>query len=863
MKKVYLLSLLLVCALGTAIAKTVPVSTAKTVGYYYLTQHGQELNGENDLQLVYTSGGAQAYFYVFSGKECFVMVAADDAVTPVLAYSKDRSFTTKKLPDFITSFLENYDSQIAYAIANHLEGTAEVAAKWDNLKNNRSEGPAAKTTSVAPLLNTTWNQSPYYNDNCPYDAAGGGRSVSGCVATATAQVMKYWSWPATGVGFHSYSTSSYGTLSANYGATSYNWAAMPNNVTSANAAVATLMYHVGVGVDMSYSASSSGAYVISSFSPVTHCAEYALKNYFNYSPATYGAMRTSYSDAAWIALIEGELDASRPVIYAGYGTAGGHCFVADGYDASHKFHINWGWGGGGPDGYYDMDALNPPTLGTGGGGGGFNDDQHAIINLQPTGGGAPASLELTDYVTLSKYSMSYADTFSVQSNIVNTGTADFIGSLSFAAFNATTGAFVTYLDSFVGINLPAGFTFSAPGLVINNINSVPMIPGDYYIKAMYRKAGSGVWALINDGGGGAFVNAAPMQVYNHNFMQMYSAMGATPSPLVQGSAGSVALKLYNEDASFAYNDSLYLGLYNLNGTFNSDIQALPATSIPAATISGTLTFSTSSITAAPGTYLLVAWFKYSGGWYICGADYAENPAYVTVVAPPPPPDIYEVNNTAATAYNLTPSLTWSSSNTASTSTPGSTIHIGSDEDYYKVTLAAGYDYTISARVNDAVNKDDAGTYTNDVLWSYSTNGGSSWSPVYNNTMAGTINLTGATGGTVVFHVSSVNAGGTGSYLLKLKNITRTAPVNMADPRLEAVQIFPNPATDMINIDMSGTGFTASSVMLTNMSGRVVYNADADNQSVATVSLTAIPAGIYFLSVKTEGGTINKKITVTR
>ena len=613
---------------------------------------------------------------------------------------------------------------------------------------NKNAGYEERTTIVAPLINTTWDQGQYYNDDCPADASAvagcAGHVPTGCVATCVAQVMKFWNWPAQGTGNNSYATTSYGTLSANFAATTYNWASMPNSVVSTNTAVATLMFDLGVALNMQYGPSESGSYVTSAGSPITNCAQYALGTYFNY--AVQGAERSSYSDAAWLSLIENELTAGRPVVYDGDGTAGGHCFVADGFDASNNFHINWGWSGM-DDGYYYMNALNPPSLGTGGGAGGFNANQEALIGVQPNSSTPTATIEMYDNINLNTNGIQYDDTFNVSTNILNTGSTTFNGSLGFAAFDATSGAFVTYLDTGAGFSLPPSSYYTPPGITAFTMSSAAMVPGVYNIVLMYHTAGTN-WAIVPNGSGGTYINSGQLTVYNHNAIETYSAITTTPSPLVQGSSASVSVMIQNDDTS-PWADSLYMGLYNMDGTWNSDIGYIAGTSLAVSAVSGTLNFSTSSITAIPGSYLMVLWFKYAGSWYLCGADYFQNPVTVNVVAPAPTPDIYEVNNTAATAYDLTSTLSWSS-NVAHTGTPGSTIHISSDQDYYKVTLSAGYNYSISARVNDIGGTDDGLTYTADVLWSYSTDNGSNWSPTYNNTMSGNIVING--GGTIILHV---------------------------------------------------------------------------------------------------------------
>jgi hypothetical protein len=193
-----------------------------------------------------------------------------------------------------------------------------------------------------------------------------------------AQVMKYWNYPQTGVGFHSYKHSQYGTLSANFALTTYDWKSMPNDVTSSNKAVATLMYHCGVGIEMIYGVNGSGAYMISASSANKYCAEYALKVFFGYKSSLKGVSRSSYSDTQWVRMIKTELDAKRPILYDGFSNQpgqSGHCFIIDGYDNNSYFHLNWGWGGYN-DGYYNINSLNPGMLN-------FDFSQAAIFGIEP------------------------------------------------------------------------------------------------------------------------------------------------------------------------------------------------------------------------------------------------------------------------------------------------------------------------------------------------------------------------------------------------------------------------------------------------------------------------------------------------
>ena len=395
-KLLSLLATVFLLAGNVTFAKNVDEATARLIGYNFVSTkvNSSTLTGKDGLSLAYTSKDAYGNpcYYIYNLPNGFVIVSGDDAVKPVLAFSNEVPFQLNKVSPSAKYLLDGYNLQIANVKSAGLVAPPDVAQNWNVLQGLVAPHSADRTTSVvvAPLLGSLiWDQSPYYNDSCPNDVAGGGLSVTGCVATATAQVMKFWGWPAQGVGSHSYTSATLSfNLSANFGATTYNWASMPNSISAHNTAIAQLMFHVGVAVDMDYTAAESGAYVISSATGTPpNCAQYALTQYFKYDPTSIqGLSRSDYADAAWYSLIETDLNAGRPVIYSGSGTAGGHCWVLDGYDdtlGTNYFHCNWGWSGSGPDGYYSVDNMNPPALGTGGGGGGFDSFQAAIFGIKP------------------------------------------------------------------------------------------------------------------------------------------------------------------------------------------------------------------------------------------------------------------------------------------------------------------------------------------------------------------------------------------------------------------------------------------------------------------------------------------------
>jgi len=309
-----------------------------------------------DTQIRYTSVGTPAmYVYEFESGG-FVIMSADDAVKPVLAYSTENEFSKPgEINPEIEFLLEEYSGRISNIIESKLDNSL-TKKDWDNYANGNISGSAK---SVPQMLSTTWDQVGIYDNYCPT-----GTPV-GCVATAMAQIMKYHNYPETGVFQHSYVHPTYGTQVAMFKNTTYDWQNMPNTGSDA---VALLSYHCGVAVDMDYHPLGSGSQ--------THYALYAMPNYFKYSHDIAYAYIGNYTNEEWINLLKSEMDASRPVLYSGSSTAsGGHAFVLDGYDDSDLFHVNWGWGGYGND-YYAIGSLNPV-------GEDFNTDNAFVYNIEP------------------------------------------------------------------------------------------------------------------------------------------------------------------------------------------------------------------------------------------------------------------------------------------------------------------------------------------------------------------------------------------------------------------------------------------------------------------------------------------------
>lgn len=305
-----------------------------------------------------TASPSDAYYVFNNDAGGFVIIAGDDAVTPVLGYTSTGAFDAENLPDGLKDLLKSYERQIA--------------ALGDNYVANQTATRAAFTGEK--LLKTAeWNQMAPFNKYTPNNY------VTGCVATAGAIVMKHHGYPAKGTGSHSYTWN--GKIwTANF-EHDYDWASMPVKYDGTNDAafdgVARLMSDLGVAVEMQYNKDGSGAYI---GNLVT-----ALQKYYGYSKLSHLMAIEDVGAEAWNGRLREEIDANRPVLYAASdpNTGGGHAFVIDGYK-DESFSVNWGWGGL-CDGFYKIGALNPQSPGQINNSQ-YNAGQSAVFGLQPSDG---------------------------------------------------------------------------------------------------------------------------------------------------------------------------------------------------------------------------------------------------------------------------------------------------------------------------------------------------------------------------------------------------------------------------------------------------------------------------------------------
>ena len=410
-----------------------------------------------EVQLV--SADADDSYYVFNvgDRQGFVIVSGDDRAPEVLGYSDEGQFDAANIPSNMKAWLQGYADEI-----QSLKNMPEVAGA-----RSAARAPERDWAAIEPLIKTKWDQgAPYNNAITPY--------VTGCVATAMAQIMYYhkWPWqpstviPSYTLNFTDNTSTTYNSLPS----TTFDWDSMKEVYSGAesdaeNNAVATLMKYCGYSVRMNYGTGSSEA--SSSYIPN------ALKNYFGYDAGVKYIKRSNYSIDEWESLIYDEISNERPVLYGGQKASGsGHEFICDGYDGSGLFHINWGWGGS-SNGFFVLWTANSNGggIGAGNGSGGYSMDQDAVIGIQkPTGEPAPEEIKR---LTVQSLSVDGGQEVVFSRTSVNQNFTDI--PIRFNVANATSQTFNVYFS--------LGLYDSQDNLVediLGNVGGGSCPPGGYY-----------------------------------------------------------------------------------------------------------------------------------------------------------------------------------------------------------------------------------------------------------------------------------------------------------------------------------------------------------------------------------------------
>lgn len=375
-------------------AENIDLQKAKQVAaYYYGVQSGKSSVKSNDMKLVYqidnTVLDVPALYFFNAPETGFVIVAGSDCTDPIIGYSTENSLDPANMPANMLYFLNSYVQGIVYAQNTQAQPSAQIQQTWDELLYERLDRNQPK--QIYKTLTSTWDQSYPYNTMCP--TINGEHCVTGCVATAFAQIIHYWRYPIKPAGAVTYSAGEAGNISENFTHYQFNYDLMPDaydmNWTQEEVnEVSLLNYLCGVSSRMGYGIDGSG-------SMSSRYAKQAFKTNFKYNgtmlkeldrtknPFNVAGTTPTYGDTLWVDTCVKEIKAKRPIFYTGHdnsstGTHAGHAWVCDGYNSSNKkVHMNWGWSGFG-DGYFNLYTSHLNAQGYL-----FSDSHWALIGIEP------------------------------------------------------------------------------------------------------------------------------------------------------------------------------------------------------------------------------------------------------------------------------------------------------------------------------------------------------------------------------------------------------------------------------------------------------------------------------------------------
>lgn len=489
----------------------------------------------NEVVLV-TDSPDGLYIFNAADGEGWVVISAEDSAMPILGYSDKGSFRTDNQPANLRAWLGGYSRELQKASQQRIAQNGEVKNLW------RTAGYRTKSAEGKYLETPAYDQESPYNLKCPNvkESEITHQALTGCVATAMAEVIRYHQWPEKGtgtIGGYSYTSDYKQTIkvpSFDIDSHSYNYTLMPfsysgSETTAQNDAIAQLMYDCGVMVEASYNyKNGTGAFSENIVS--------ALSEHMGYSASAQHIYRQAYTDAEWTKLIQKEIDNGRPIIYSGVdGEGGGHQFVCDGYDTRDYIHINWGWSGSN-NGYFTLN-LRIPGLYT------FSEDQTMIVGLEPDKNGdtkAEASL-MFEYYDDTHLGMSIdsgsvlSKSFNINAGYILNTSYSIIGStyVSTATYNgAVKAALLDYegnLKEYISAEEEVNNIGGAEMFVIEKLEC--KISGDVSFSdrvVLMYKTSDGSWQQIKGKDGLDYDN----RTGTYNYVNMSSAIPATDAAYI-------------------------------------------------------------------------------------------------------------------------------------------------------------------------------------------------------------------------------------------------------------------------------------------------------------------------------------------
>lgn len=777
----------------------------------------------------------KAYYYVFNMGEDngFVIVSGDDRAKDILGYSDRGSFTVDDMPDNFRSWMRYYETELKTLAALPEDTAAHPFPNVSVTTKVLAVDTNSFATAIRPLLGAiAWGQGNPYNILCPM--IEGERALTGCVATAMAQVMKYHQWPVSGTGSKGYKLSQViDSLSVDFSGATYDWANMKdtyygNSTTTQDTAVATLMYHCGISVGMDYNPWGSGTSSMK--------IPGALVANFGYDENCQAYNRNFYTETEWISMLKADLNDSLPVLYGGGKLyAEGHQFICDGYDADNLFHFNWGWGGN-TNGYFELSSLNPYTPGVGGTTGGYSLGQDMITGVQRPTERSTKKYQVVLYGALqaTKERIARDSLFAVTYGYANIGGDTFDGALTFGLFQG---------DSLVSIlkEKPEYSYRSFSGEMDARMDSLTidstLADGSYQLYGIFKAKGESSWHKMryivgNPNSLDVTVTLAEVRFSTpdlHPVLTLVEPIKVLGNMYI-GETARLSATIQNTGSE--YNAYLTFQLVGENSTHNLRTDPI---NIPAGT---TRTIEmTGTVHMQPGDYLLnLRYDPYNNGDTL-------SMELLTPVA------LNTVHVTVQPAPALTPQLILTENVTLADS-----------------ILAKGSETVLTAKVKNR------GGYFNDMLIGYiffSSGGyaGNYIGPLQLSleaneekivTLNTQIKLDEGAYTLVLYYYDRSLPGGSATLTPDLYgsfNFTVVSPTDLTEAAVGKLHIYPNPATDVVTVE---SPTLIKSIQIVDLTGKEMFQIEPMTSGTVPVRISSLSKGVYIIQIETKEGTSTEK-----
>lgn len=500
-----------------------------------------------------------------------------------------------------------------------------------------------------------------------------------------------------------------------------------------------------------------------------------------------------------------------------------------------------------------LDALTPGIGGIGSGAGSYNEGQQALIGIKPPDAAQTYELEIYENVEANKSIIAYGESFTISTDILNDGTNTFNGDYGAAIFDEND-VFVDFVEIISGASLQSGYHYT-DGISFNTEGLLTMLPGEYRVYIFYRPTGGNWIGLKADYWDFLTSDYSELKVVNENLISLYSNIEIVTENLYNEGSLSAQIDIANYTAE-DFTGTLNVSLYNLEGDFIATIEEKTGITLCSEChFADGLTFTTNNLNVAPGTYLLAVQHKWDGFDYELTGSTSSfiNPIKVILQVPPLDPDKYENNDDFEDAYSLSANF---SDDRSVVSTSGSNIHVGSDWDFYSISLEQGYNYSIDIQLNDSYSSENGSDFTVDALFLYSFDG-ENWSEAYDDLLPHPISSEGNKKLTIV--VSPYFLGERGTYQLNV-NVERSRVLSVEDEKVNSFSIYPNPALDRWAITLNDESSKIDRMEIINIHGQIVMLKE-NIRSERDLTVSDFSPGTYLVKLTYGGKTETRKLIV--